>query len=92
MRDLHYRVEIRDKNGKHYKRTDGNVVTGIQYPDNGGSDHFIKIICKQTYLNFQAICKEGSIIEITVSYQDGISSTYPVLYTYNGVKEELIKH
>lgn len=86
MEKLHYKIEVRDKDFKLYRTEQGNKVLSFDFEDEEKDENIVHLICKSEYQKYKAVCKEGSIISINVSYFDSISSTYSVLYSFDGEK------
>lgn len=91
MKQLFYSIEVRDKEGKLYKTSKGQKVKGFKFEE-ATNEEFIELTCIQTFLDYQAICKEGSQIDITVSCFNSFSMTYSVLYSFYGAENKFIKH
>jgi len=87
-----YEIEIRDKNGKLYFTSKGNKVIEFFFEDEETDENLIHLICQHTFLNYEAVCKEGSTVDIEVRYFDEISKTYSTLYSYYGAEKRFIKH
>ncbi len=93
MKQLFYSIEVRDKEGKLYKNSNGNIVTNtFKFEDTEQDENLVHLICKHTFENYQAICKEGSQINITVSYFNSFSSSYSLLYSFYGAENKFVKH
>ncbi len=92
MKTLFYSIQIRDKNGKQYKTEKGNKVFDFTFEDTTQDETIINMICKSTYNNYKAVCKEGSIIDIEVRYFNVISNTYSLLFSFYGAENKFIKH
>ena len=86
---MNYTIEIRDKDNKLYLREDGHKV--LKFTFDLKSEN-VESICKQTYLDYKAVCKEGSSINIEVRGFDSISETYSLLYSFYGENQRFIKH
>jgi hypothetical protein len=93
MKKLGFRVEIRDKDGNLYKDSEGNSITSVCDLDvaDYGED-LTQFFCENIVKKFEAFCKEGSKINIEVSYFDEISGGYPSLYSYYGAEKRFVKH
>lgn len=88
----HYSIEIRDKNGKHYLKNNGNkVINAFNFTDTESDINLINLICIGTAESYKAICKKGSQIIITVSYKNTISNTYSALYEYYANEKKFIE-
>lgn len=92
MKQLFYSIEVRDKEGKLYKTESGAKVLNFKFEDNKTDVEIVEAICRKEFDNYQAICKEGSQIDITVSYFNSFSKTYSVLYSFYGENKRFIKH
>lgn len=92
MKTLFYSIEIRDKEGKRYKDKRGYTVQDFKFEDTEQDENLVHLICKHAFENYQAICKEGSQINITVSYFNSFSSSYSLLYSFYGAENKFIKH
>lgn len=93
MDKIYFAVEVRDAEGNLYLDEDGSRLTSIEMFETGdyGFD-IMGIACEGIVKKFKAICKEGSKINIHISYKDSISSTYTTLYSYYGAEKRFIKH
>lgn len=88
-----YTVEVRDKNNKPYKDKNGKKVVNafkntIEDIDKSLMKKTLENICN----NYEAVCKEGSIINIEVKKYDNISYTYMTLYSYYGLDKKFVEH
>lgn len=92
MKKLHFSVIIRDKEGKLYKNSRGLNVTSFHFEEDERDADRVERKCKSEFLDYQAICKEGSQIDIEVRYFNELSRTYPLLYSFYGAENKLIKH
>ena len=93
MKQLFYSIEVRDKEGKLYTtKSSGRKIKGFKFEDKEQDENLIHFICKETFEEYQAICKEGSQINITVSYFNSFSSSYSLLYSFYGAENKFIKH
>lgn len=93
MKTLRYNIEIRDKDDKLYLTSTGAKVRNAFFFEETNSDEtLIHLTCIHTFESYKAICKEGSEINIEVSYHDSISNTSPVLYSFYGAENKFIKH
>ena len=92
MERLYYVVLITDSEGRHYKRSDNSKVTRINFDEVERTETVVKTICEQTYLDYQAICKEGSKINISVLVKNDISKTFTPVYSFYGQEDKFIKH
>ena len=93
MKKLHYTVEVRDKEGKLYTtKSSERKIKGFKFEDKEQDENLVHFICKETFEAYQAICKEGSQINITVSYFNSFSSSYSLLYSFYGAENKFIKH
>ena len=86
MEKLHYIVEVRDKEFKTYRTELGHRIRPFVFEDEEKDESVVRLICKSEYQKYKAVCKEGSIITIDVKYFNSISSTYSVLYSFDGEK------
>lgn len=92
MKKLHYTVEVRDKDFKLYKDSRGFKVTGFTFEDKERDENLVESICRNAFVRYQAICKEGSEINIEVRYFNESTKTYPLLYSFYGEENKFIKH
>lgn len=92
MKQLFYSIEVRDKEGKLYKTESGGKVHHFKFELVGNEENIIKAVCKETFEEYQAICKEGSQINIDVRYHNVFTKTYPLLYSFYGENQKFIKH
>ena len=91
MSTLYYSVTVRDKDGKLYKNNVGQKVLDFRFEDNTHED-FVELVCRQTYLDYKAICKEGSIIDIEVRSFNTSTKTYSLLYSFYGAENRFIRY
>jgi len=90
---MKYNITVRDKDGKLYTNSNGNKVTNyFGFEDSTEDENLVHLICIHTADSYKAICKEGSKIDIKVSYFSEISNSYSVLYSFYGVENKFIKH
>ena len=92
MKKLHYTVEVRDKDFKLYKDSRGLNVTGFTFEDEEISETLAETVCKTEFRKYQAVCKEGSEINIEVRYFNEVTKTYPLLYSFYGGENKFVKH
>lgn len=92
MKKLHYTVEIRDKEGKLYKDSRGLNVIGFDFEEIETDAMTVQTICQYNFRKYQAVCKEGSEINIEVRYFNTDTKTYPLLYSFYGAENKFIKH
>ena len=92
MKQLFYSIEVRDKEGKLYKNSNGNNICSFDFESEDKNESSVKSICERAFRNYQAICKEGSQINITVSYFNSFSNSYSLLYSFYGAENKFIKH
>ena len=92
MKKLHYTVEVRDKDFKLYKDSRGLNVVGFEFEEDERPTDLVQSICEYTFRKFQAVCKEGSEINIEVSYFNEDTKTYPLLYSFYGGENKFVKH
>lgn len=92
MKQLFYSIEVRDKEGKRYKDSEGHSIQDFKFEEQERDETLVSIICTHTFEKYQAICKEGSQINITVSYFNSFSSSYSLLYSFYGAENKFIKH
>lgn len=91
---MKYKIDLRDKNGKLYRDTNGIIVTGndLNFERNVKKEKAIQDICADTAFIYEAIAKEGTDITIEVSHLNEISQTYMVLYSYYHTERKFVKH
>lgn len=94
MTTYNYNVELRDKDGKLYIGSKGNKLTSntFRFTDNTDNENLIELICRDTFDNYKAICKEGTNINIDVMVFNTISNTFMLLYSFYGAENKFIKH
>ena len=93
MKQLFYSIEVRDKEGKLYTtKSSGRKIKGFKFEDKEQDENLIHFICKETFEEYQAICKEGSQINIDVRYHNVFTKTYPLLYSFYGENQKFVKH
>lgn len=92
MKKLHYTVEVRDKDFKLYKDSRGLNVMGFTFEEEEQDENLVHLICQYNFKKYQAVCKEGSDINIEVRYFNEITKTYPLLYSFYGGENKFIEH
>lgn len=93
MKKLHYTVEVRDKDFKFYRTENtGRKVIKFEFEDTEQDENLVNLICQHTFRDYQAVCKEGSDINIEVRYFNESTKTYPLLYSFYGEENKFIKH
>jgi len=92
MKKLHYRIEIRDCNGKPYKTDKGSKILSFDFTGEEEDETIIHLICQRTFEDYKAVCKENSQINIEVTYFNDISKTFCCLYSFYGGENKFIKH
>ena len=93
MKTLHFRVEVRDKDGSLYKDMNGNNITSVcDVEGSNFGEELTQFTCENMVEKFESFCKEGSKINIEVRYFDSITETYPSLYSYYGAEKRFVKH
>jgi len=92
MKQLFYSIEVRDKEGKLYKNSKYLKVLSFEFEDTEQDENLVNLICQHTFADYQAICKEGSQINITVRYFNNFTRNYPLLYSFYGENKKFIKH
>ena len=84
-----FSVEVRDKDYNLYKTENGRKVLYFNFE---GELDFAEHICRQTFEDYKAICKEGSDINIEVKVLNSIAGVYMTLYSFYGANNKFIKH
>ena len=92
MKQLFYSIEVRDKEGKLYTNSLGNKVIPFRLEDKEVECNKVQSICEELYSDYQAVCKEGSQINIDVRYHNVFTKTYSLLYSFYGENQKFIKH
>ncbi len=92
MKKLFYSIEVRNKDSKPYKTSTGQKVIDFTFEDDISNEPFVEVICRNEFAKYQAVCKEGSLIDIEVRLIDEISNTYSVLYSFYGAENKFVKH
>jgi len=92
MRKLFYEIEVRDRYGYLYKKEDGHKVTSFKFEEKEQDENLIHLVCQHQYNKYKAVCKEGSLIEITVRYHNTLVGVYSLLYSFYGAENKFIKH
>ena len=89
----YYDVELRDKDGKLYNLPNGKKVAlrTFQFTDTTIKE-FIPLVCKSTAENYEAVCKEGTEVNIEVRTYSELTKTYPVMYSYYGKEKLFVQH
>jgi hypothetical protein len=89
----YYDVELRDKDGNLYKTPDGKKLTyrTFQFTDTTIKE-FIPLVCRKTAENYEAVCKEGTEVNIEVRTHSELTKTYPVMYSYYGKEKRFVTH
>lgn len=86
-------VEVRDVNGKLYKDKYGDTIVNVlKFEIKDYGENLTELACYNIVDKFEAICKEGSKINIEVRYLDEITNTYPLLYSFYGAERKFVKH
>lgn len=91
---LYYDIELRDKDGNLYRTTTGRKLTmgSFKFTDSNDNESIVFLICKNTAENYEAVCKEGTEVNIDVRTYNGITKTYPIAYSYYGKEKRFVKH
>ena len=90
--NLHYNIEVRDKDNNLYIDKDGKkVINRFMFEDNETNDNLIERICKGNYKAYNAITGSENI-NISVSSYNSISGSYMELYSYYGKESRFVKH
>lgn len=92
MKKLHYSVIIRNVNGKLCKDSRGLNVTSFLFEEDERDADMVERRCKTEFRDYQAVCKEGSQIDIEVRYFNEFTKTYPLLYSFYGTENKFVKH
>jgi len=94
MTTYHYNIELRDKDGKFYLDSKGNKLTlnTFRFVDHTNNENLIELICRDTFDNYKAICKEGTDINIEIRVFNKISNSFMLLYSFYGAENKFIKH
>ena len=93
QKELIITVEVRDKDGKLYKDVGDNPIVNVfQATCKDYGEGLTQIACEHLVKKFEAVCKEGSKINIEIRYLDEVTNTYPLLYSYYGAEKRFIKH
>lgn len=92
-KELTLTVEVRDKDGKLYKDVGDNpIVKLFQTTCKDYGEELTQITCENMVRKLEAVCREGSKINIEVRYLDEVTNTYPLLYSYYGAEKRFIKY
>lgn len=90
----HYNIELRDKDGQLYKDHKGNKLSSntFSFTDDTDNEKVIELICRDTFDNYKAICKEGTDINIDVRVFNENTRTYVLYYSFYGAENKFIKY
>lgn len=91
---LYYDIELRDKEGNLYQTATGRKLPmrSFQFTDRINNESTVFMICKNITENYEAVCKEGTEVNIDVRTYNGITKTYPIAYSYYGKEKRFVKH
>jgi len=89
----YYDIELRDKDGNLYKNKDGMKLPSrtFQFTDTTIKE-FIHLVCQRTAQNYEAVCKEGTEVNIEVRTYSELTKTYPIAYSYYGKEKRFVTH
>ena len=85
-------VEVRNKKHRLYQNKDGFKVTGFAHSVDLESKEQIERYMRNICIDYQAISKDNSVVNIEALVYNAISGTWMTMYSYYGSEDRFIIH